>query len=84
MLNYLRVIYVTNPVRVITFAVALVIFLAAKLGLVVDEQNVGEALLLILPVLLGGEAARQQVSPAVGEVGPDSDSLLPEGVLPDS
>ncbi len=84
MLQNLRAIYVTNPVRVITFAVALVIFLAAKLGVVVDEQNVGEALLLILPVLLGGEAARQQVSPAAGEVGPDSDSLLPEGVLPDS
>ncbi len=82
MLQNLRALYVTEPVRSVAMLVAVVVFAAAKLGVVVDEQNVGEALLLILPVLLGGEAARQQVSPAVGDVGPDSDSLLPDGVLP--
>lgn len=81
MLDRIKALWATEPVAVTTALVAVVVFVAAKLGLVVDEQNVGEALALVLPVLLGGAAARQKVSPASGPVGPDSDSLLPDAVF---
>lgn len=53
-----------EPARVVTVLAAVVVFVGAKLGVVVNEQDVGQALLLILPVLLGGEAVRRRVSPA--------------------
>lgn len=81
MLNRLRALWTTEPTRVIALAVAVIVFVAAKLGLVVDEQNVGEALALVLPVLLGGELTRSKVSPAPpANIGPASDDLLPPEV----
>jgi hypothetical protein len=76
MLTYLRALWATNPVRVTSVLTALVVFAAAKAGLVLDEQNVGESLIAVVPILLGGEVARSKVSPFVGEVGPASDDLL--------
>lgn len=73
----IRALWANNPVRVITILASIVVFAAAKLGVVVDEQNVGEALALVLPILLGGEVARSQVTPYQGEVGTPSDELLP-------
>lgn len=76
MLDRIKALWTTEPARVTTVLVAVVIFAAARLGLVVDEQNVGEALALLLPIVLGGEIVRQKVTPAPGPVGPDSDALL--------
>ena len=52
-----------NPVRVATYTAAVIVFVAAKAGVVISEQDVLPALLLILPIVLGGEAARRKVSP---------------------
>lgn len=76
MLTTLRAVWATEPVRVLTVLSAVVVFIAAKAGVIIDEQNAGEALALILPILLGGEAARRRVSPAPGDIGPASDALL--------
>lgn len=76
MLDYLRALWQGNPVRVTAIAASVVVFALAKLGIVIDEQNVGEALTIVLPILLGGELARRKVTPYVGEVGPPSDELL--------
>jgi len=82
MLNRIKALWVTEPVALTTALVAVVVFVAAKLGILVDEQNVGEALGLVLPILLGGAAARTQVSPAPAPVGTPNDDLLgPEAKL---
>ncbi len=67
MLQRLRVLWATEPVRVQAGVVAFVLFLAAKAGVFVDPQSLGVAVALILPVVLGGEVVRQQVSPAAKE-----------------
>lgn len=79
MLDTIRALWVTEPVRVLTLLTAAVVFAAAKLGVIIDEQSVGEALALIVPVLLAGEAARGKVSPAPADIGPASDALLERG-----
>jgi hypothetical protein len=76
MLGYLRALWKGNPVRVASIAASGVVFAAAKAGVVLDEASVGEALLTVVPILLGGEVARAQVSPHVGDVGQPSDELL--------
>lgn len=81
MLDRIRALWVTEPVLVVSSLVAVIVFVLAKLGVVVDPQNVGEALTIALPILLGGAVARHKVSPAIGPVGPPSDSLLPHEVL---
>lgn len=63
-MSFIQDLWTREPARVIAVLVAVVVFALAKAGVVVDEQNVGEALALILPVLLGGEAIRSQVAPA--------------------
>lgn len=75
-MSTIRALWATEPVRVLTLLTAVIVFAAAKLGVIIDEQNVGEALTLVLPILLGGEAARHRVSPAPDDVGPASDALL--------
>lgn len=75
-MTVLRALWATEPARVITVLVAVVVFVAAKAGVVINEQDVGEALAIVLPVLLGGEAIRSKVSPAVPVIGDDSDALL--------
>lgn len=77
MLNRLRSAWANNPVRITAIAASVVVFALAKAGIVIDEQNVGEALTIALPILLGGEVARSQVTPYQGEVGPPNDELLP-------
>jgi len=77
-MSYIRALWATEPTRIVTLLVAVIVFLAAKLGIVIDQDSVGEALLLTLPILLGGETVRQKVSPASPDTGPDSDALLAE------
>jgi hypothetical protein len=81
MLDRIKALWVTEPVAVTTTVAAIVVFVAAKLGILIDQQNVGEALGLILPILLGGAAARQKVSPAPATTGPDSDALLGDDAI---
>lgn len=76
MLDRLRAAWANNPVRVTAITASVVVFGLAKAGIVIDEQNVGEALAIVLPILLGGELARSQVTPYQGPVGPPSDELL--------
>ena len=76
MLNRLRALWRTEPTRVVSLLVAAIVFAAAKAGVAVDEQAIGEALLLSLPILLGGEVVRSQVSPAEPADTPASDGLL--------
>jgi hypothetical protein len=75
-IDYVRILWQREPARIVAALASLVVFAAAKVGLVVDEQSVGSALLLVLPILLGGEATRAKVSPIVGPVGPNNDYLL--------
>jgi hypothetical protein len=80
MLNRIRTLYATEPARVVAVLVGLVLAVASQLGLVVDADNVGESIALLLLVAVGGEATRAKVSPATGLIGPDSDALLPPEV----
>ena len=52
-----------NPVRITTGLAAIVVFIAAKAGYVLDQQDVLDSLVIVLPILLGGEVARSQVKP---------------------
>lgn len=58
----------SEPVRTATLAASVVVFVAAKLGVVISEQSVLEALLLVLPILLGGQWARGNATPIVNQV----------------
>lgn len=60
----LKDLYAREPVRCVGLLVAVVVGLAAKLGLVIDPQNFGEVAAIVVPLLLGAEAARSQVTPA--------------------
>ena len=64
MLDRFRALWVREPARVIAACVAAVVFIAARFGVVVDAQDLGTALLVVLPILLGGEVTRAQVPPA--------------------
>lgn len=75
-MNYLLGVWKNNPVRCASVLASIVVFAAAKLGVVLDEQSVGEALVAVVPILLGGELARGQVTPFTGEPGVPSDDLL--------
>jgi hypothetical protein len=76
MLDRLRALYQREPARLIAIIVAVVLFVANRVGLVLDDAGLGEAIGVALFVLLGGEVTRSKVSPAAPEIGPDSDALL--------
>ncbi len=77
MLDYLRAIWRTNPVRSASILTAAIIAAAKAAGLVLDEASVAEVVALVGLIIGGGEAARSQVTPWQGEIGPNSDDLLP-------
>jgi hypothetical protein len=52
-----------EPARVRSLIAAVVVFLAAKEGVVVSPQSVLDAVLIALPVLGAGEAIRSSVTP---------------------
>lgn len=63
MIDRLLNLWYDEPARVIAILAAAVVFAATRIGIVVEEQSVTTALLLVLPVLLGGEATRSRVTP---------------------
>jgi hypothetical protein len=62
-LTALRRVWDREPARVITLLTAAVVFVCADLGIVVSAQSVGASLAYALPILLGGEVVRSQVTP---------------------
>lgn len=77
MLDYIRALWKLNPVRSAAILTAAVIAIAKAAGVVLDEASVVEIVALVGLIIGGGEAARSQVTPHVGTVGPNSDDLLP-------
>ena len=76
-----KALWQSEPTRVVSALVAVVMFVAVKVGVVIDETEVWKALVLMLPILLGGEGIRAKVSPAPpANIGPASDDLLPPEV----
>ncbi len=53
-----------EPALVITSLAAAVVFLAAKAGVIIDQQTLIDSLGIVLPVLLGGAVIRRKVTPA--------------------
>lgn len=76
MLDRIKALWLGEPVLVAGALASVVVFLATKLGIVVDEQSVGAALLYVVPIIIGSAGARAKVSPHVGAIGPDNDTLL--------
>lgn len=62
-LSLVRKVWTKEPARVVSIAAAAVVFVAAKLGIAVPTQTVADALAYAIPILLGGELIRSQVSP---------------------
>ena len=63
LVNYVKNLYATEPVVVYSAVAAAVVFVAANFGIVVNETSLLSALEYIVPILLGGVAARSLVSP---------------------
>jgi hypothetical protein len=61
--NYVKNLYNTEPVVVLTAVASVVVFVAANFGIVVDQTSVLSALELVVPILLSGAVARSLVSP---------------------
>jgi hypothetical protein len=62
-MKFVRALYAREPARVVAGIAALVVFVAAKAGVVISEQEIVPALLIVLPIVLGGEAVRDNVIP---------------------
>ena len=71
MLDFVRSVYGREPALVRAGLVAVVVFVAAKFGVVLSEQDVGTALLYVLPVLGLGVAVRPAVTPVLVNRGYD-------------
>jgi len=52
-----------EPVKCATYVAAAIVFIAAKAGVVVDQQSLIDALLLVVPIVLAGHSARHEVIP---------------------
>lgn len=61
-LNRLKAFVLANPVRVASYLAAVVVFVAAKFGVLVQPEPVTNALLLVIPILVGGEVGHQIVA----------------------
>lgn len=57
-----------EPVRVAYVAAYLVVLAAAQLHVVLDRTTVTDDLLILLPILIGGETARAKVTPVAKRV----------------
>lgn len=65
-ITVLREAWATEPTRVCWAGAAVIVFALAKLGIVVKQADVGEALLFVIPLLLGAIANRARVTPTLG------------------
>jgi len=63
MLSILSNLWAREPARITSLLAAIVVFAAAKAGVVIDAQSVGSAVALIVPILLAGESTRRHVVP---------------------
>lgn len=63
-LDRLAALWRNEPALVITSTAAAVVFLAAKAGVIIDQQTLIDSLGIVLPVLLGGAVIRRKVQPA--------------------
>ncbi|MGH2955094.1 MAG: hypothetical protein ACRDK9_13965 [Solirubrobacterales bacterium] len=52
-----------EPARTAALAVSALVAVCSALGIVVDEQSLGEIVAYVLPIFLGGEATRRKVRP---------------------
>lgn len=57
-------VWAKEPARVVSVVAAVVVFAAAKAGVVISPQAIIPAIGLAIPFLFGGELIRSQVSPA--------------------
>lgn len=64
LLDRLRRYYERNPARTLSLLAAVVVFVAAKAGLVLPEATVAQALSAVLPIIVGGQLIHDRVSPA--------------------
>lgn len=60
----LQQLWQREPVRVATALAAIVVFIAAQAGVVITQQDVLPTLLVLLPLIAGGEVVRKAVTPA--------------------
>ncbi len=63
MIAFLKKLWATEPTLVISALVAAVVFVCAKLGIVVNAVGIEQAIAYIIPILVGGVAVRSKVSP---------------------
>lgn len=67
-LAFAQKLWAKEPARVVSVTVAGVVFVCAKAGIIVPVESVGAAVAFALPLLLGGELIRSQVSPAATSI----------------
>ena len=65
MLESARPLVSSDPVRVATAVAAVVVFGARSANLIVEQQDVITALLLVVPVVLGGDRSPGRVEPPI-------------------
>lgn len=63
LLDNLQSLWRSEPARVTSALVAIVVLVASQLGVVLDPLDVGQYVLLLGGILLGGERIRATVSP---------------------
>lgn len=66
LLDLARALWAREPARIATLGAAAIVFVLARLGVVVSEQSVIDAILLVVPILLAGETVRAHVAPIKG------------------
>jgi hypothetical protein len=63
MLDAIRRLYNREPARFVAFVLSGVVAVATALGIVVDEESLGEIVAYVVVILFGGEATRRKVTP---------------------
>ena len=59
----LKALWAKEPALITAALVSVIVYVAARAGVVVDPQSVTDALAYVLPILLGGGLVRSQVAP---------------------
>lgn len=62
-LALVRRLWAKEPARVVSGVAAVAVFVCAKIGVVVPAESITSAVAFALPLLLGGELIRSQVTP---------------------
>jgi hypothetical protein len=56
--------YRKYPARCNSYILAALVAVGSALGIVVDPESAGQVIVVVIPILLGGEATHRLVSPA--------------------